>query len=67
MFIKKKNFQHHSAFISKIDKRLSEFELTHELSDTQTTEKKNTNTSLNCVVKLFNSRKKNLFGIFNDV
>lgn len=40
MFIKKKNFQHHSAFISKIDKRLSEFELTHELSDTQTTEKK---------------------------
>lgn len=38
MFIKKKNSQHHSAFVSKIDKSLSEFDRTHELSETQITE-----------------------------
>lgn len=40
MFIKKKNPQYRGVFISEIDKRLAEFDRTHDLSETQAAERK---------------------------
>ena len=39
-FMKKKNPQYRGAFISEIDKRLAEFDRTHDLSETQAAERK---------------------------
>ena len=40
MFIKKKKPRYHGAFISEIDKRLAEFDRTHDWSETQVAERK---------------------------
>lgn len=58
MFVKKRNSRYRGAFISEIDKRLAEFDRTHDWSETQDAERKKYERIFKLRSKAIQSRKE---------